>query len=183
MLNNLRKHKKIMVPILVMFSVVISFFGYRQYCYGDFKRTYESGAPTYEQFYSLTRYDRFFGKQYVDDVKKAGYNLDDYNLKMMDRIPAITSKKLGIKFIPEEIHITVSFNYELNGRQINVFQQLNKDMNRDGEGSYYLQDENGNLIESVELTETEEQELTEIAIAELEALLADVYHSMYPEGK
>ncbi|HFR3426306.1 hypothetical protein [Streptococcus suis] len=183
MLNNLRKHKKIMVPILVMFTVVISFFGYRLYCYGDFKRTYESGASTYEQFYSLTRYDRFFGKQYVDDVKKAGYDLDDYNLKMMDRIPAITSKKLGIKFIPEEIHITVSFNYELNGRQINVFQQLNKDMNRDGKGSYYLQDENGNLIESVELTEAEEQELTEIAIAELEDLLADVYHSMYPEEK
>ncbi|HFU4222983.1 TPA: hypothetical protein ACGO80_001856, partial [Streptococcus suis] len=90
MLNNLRKHKKIMVPILVMFTVVISFFGYRLYCYGDFKRTYESGASTYEQFYSLTRYDRFFGKQYVDDVKKAGYDLDDYNLKMMDRIPAIT---------------------------------------------------------------------------------------------
>ncbi|WP_193434982.1 hypothetical protein [Streptococcus suis] len=183
MLNNLRKHKKIMVPILVMFTVVISFFGYRLYCYGDFKRTYESGASTYEQFYSLTGYDRFFGKQYVDDVKKAGYDLDDYNLKMMDRIPAITSKKLGIKFIPEEIHITVSFNYELNGRQINVFQQLNKDMNRDGKGSYYLQDENGNLIESVELTEAEEQELTEIAIAELEDLLADVYHSMYPEEK
>ncbi|HFU3728752.1 TPA: hypothetical protein ACGO7Y_000428 [Streptococcus suis] len=175
--------KKTRVFVLIVLTLVLSFFGYRQYCYGDFKRTYESGAPTYEQFYSLTRYDRFFGKQYVDDVEKAGYNLDDYNLMMMDRIPAITSKKLGIKFIPEEIHITVSFNYELNGRQINVFQQLNKDMNRDGKGSYYLQDENGNLIESVELTEAEEQELTEIAIAELEALLADVYHSMYPEEK
>ena len=175
--------KKNRVFVLIVLTLVLSFFGYRQYCYGDFKRAYENGASTYEQFYSLTGLGRLFGKQYVDDVKKAGYDLDDYNLKMMDRIPAITSKKLGIKFIPEEIHITVSFNYELNGRQINVFQQLNKDMNRDGEGSYYLQDENGNLIESVELTEAEEQELTEIAIAELEDLLADVYHSMYPEGK
>ena len=175
--------KKTRMTVLIVLTLVLSFFGYRQYCYGDFKRAYESGASTYEQFYSLTRYDRFFGKQYVDDVKKAGYNLDDYNLKMMDRIPALTSKKLGIEFIPEEIHITVRFNYELNGRRINVFQQLNKDMNRDGEGSYYLQDENGNLIESVELTEAEEQELTEIAIAELEDLLANIYHSMYPEGK
>ncbi|HFI0254393.1 TPA: hypothetical protein ACGO1F_001116 [Streptococcus suis] len=183
MLNNLRKHKKIMFPILVMFTVVISFFGYRLYCYGDFKRTYESGAPTYEQFYSLTRYDRFFGKQYVDDVEKAGYNLDDYNLMMMDRIPAITSKKLGIKFIPEEIHITVSFNYELNGRRISVFQQLDKNMRRNGAGGYDLIDENGNDIERIELTEAEEQELTEVAIAELEELLADVYHSMYPEEK
>ena len=175
--------KKTRVTVLIVLTLVLSFFGYRQYCYGDFKRTYEIGASTYEQFYSLTRYDRFFGKQYVDDVKKAGYNLDDYNLKMMDRIPALTSKKLGIKFIPEEIHITVSFNYELNGRQINVFQQLNKDMNRDGEGIYFLIDENGNDIERIELTVAEEQELTEIAIAELEDLLADVYHSMYPEGK
>ncbi|NQI70126.1 hypothetical protein HO594_02935 [Streptococcus suis] len=183
MLNNLRKHKKIMVPILVMFTVVISFFGYRQYCYGDFKRTYENGAPTYEQFYSLTGLGRLFGKQYVDDVKKAGYDLDDYNLKMMDRIPALISKKLGIKFIPEETHITVSFNYELNGRRISVFQQLDKNMRRNGAGGYDLIDENGNDIERIELTEAEEQELTEIAIAELEALLADVYHSMYPEEK
>ncbi|HFU3728751.1 TPA: hypothetical protein ACGO7Y_000427 [Streptococcus suis] len=175
--------KKSRVTVLIVLTLVLSFFGYRLYCYGDFKRTYESGAPTYEQFYSLTRYDRFFGKQYVDDVKKAGYNLDDYNLKMMDRIPALISKKLGIKFIPEEIHITVSFNYELNGRRISVFQQLDKNMRRNGAGGYDLIDENGNDIERIELTDAEKQELTEIAIAELEALLADVYHSMYPEGK
>ena len=175
--------KKNRVFVLVVLTLVLSFFGYRQYCYGDFKRTYEIGASTYEQFYSLTRYDRFFGKQYVDDVKKAGYNLDDYNLKMMDRIPAITSKKLGVKFIPEEIYITVIFDYELNGKRISVFQQIDKNLKRDGEGIYFLIDENGNDIERIELTETEEQELTEIAIAELEVLLADVYHSMYPEGK
>ncbi|WP_105114325.1 hypothetical protein [Streptococcus suis] len=175
--------KKSRVTVLIVLTLVLSFFGYRQYCYGDFKRTYESGASTYEQFYSLTRYDRFFGKQYVDDVKKAGYDLDDYNLKMMDRIPALISKKLGIKFIPEEIHITVSFDYELNGKRISVFQQLDKNLKRDGEGIYFLIDENGNDIERIELTDAEKQELTEVAIAELEALLADVYHSMYPEGK
>ncbi|HEM4130078.1 TPA: hypothetical protein U1W61_001814 [Streptococcus suis] len=175
--------KKSRLFVLIVLTLVLSFFSYRLYCYGDFKRTYESGASTYEQFYSLTRYDRFFGKQYVDDVKKAGYNLDDYNLKMMDRIPAITSKKLGIEFVPEEIHITVIFDYELNGKRISVFQQLDKNLKRDGEGIYFLIDKNGNDIERIELTETEEQELTEIAIAELEALLADVYYSMYPEGK
>lgn len=175
--------KKNRVIVLIVLTMVLSFFGYRQYCYGDFKRTYESGAPTYEQFYSLTRYDRFFGKQYVDDVRRAGYNLDDYNLKMMDRIPAITSKKLGIEFIPEKIHITVIFDYELNGKRLSVFQQLDKNLKRDGEGIYFLIDENGNDIERIELTEAEEQELTEVAIAELEALLADIYHSMYPEGK
>ena len=175
--------KKNRVFVLVVLTLVLSFFGYRQYCYGDFKRTYEIGASTYEQFYSLTRYDRFFGKQYVDDVKKAGYNLDDYNLKMMDRIPAITSKKLGVKFIPEEIYITVIFDYELNGKRISVFQQIDKNLKRDGEGIYFLIDENGNDIERIKLTDAEKQELTEIAIAELEDLLADVYHSMYPEEK
>ena len=175
--------KKNRVFVLIVLTLVLSFFGYRLYCYGDFKRTYESGAPTYEQFYSLTRYDRFFGKQYVDDVKEAGYDLDDYNLKMMDRIPAITSKKLGVKFIPEEIYITVIFDYELNGKRISVFQQIDKNLKRDGEGIYFLIDENGNDIERIELTVAEEQELTEIAIAELEDLLADVYHSMYPEEK
>ena len=175
--------KKTRVTVLIVLTLVLSFFGYRQYCYGDFKRTYEIGASTYEQFYSLTRYDRFFGKQYVDDVKKAGYDLDDYNLMMMDRIPAITSKKLGIEFVPEEIHITVIFDYELNGKRISVFQQLDKNLKRDGEGIYFLIDENGNDIERIKLTDAEKQELTEIAIAELEDLLADVYHSMYPEEK
>lgn len=175
--------KKNRVTVLIVLTLVLSFFSYRLYCYGDFKRTYESGASTYEQFYSLTRYDRFFGKQYVDDVKKAGYNLDDYNLKMMDRIPALTSKKLGIEFVPEKSHIRVRFNYELNGRRISVFQQLDKNLKRDGEGIYFLIDENGNDIERIELMDAEKQELTEIAIAELENLLADVYHSMYPEGK
>ena len=118
--------KKTRVTVLIVLTLVLSFFGYRQYCYGDFKRTYESGASTYEQFYSLTRYDRFFGKQYVDDVKRAGYNLDDYNLKMMDRIPALTSKKLGIEFVPVKSHIRVRFDYELNGKRISVFQQLDK---------------------------------------------------------
>ena len=175
--------KKTRVTVLIVLTLVLSFFGYRQYCYGDFKRTYEIGASTYEQFYSLTRYDRLFGKQYVDDVKKAGYDLDDYNLMMMDRIPAITSKKLGIEFVPEEIHITVIFDYELNGKRISVFQQLDKNLKRDGEGIYFLIDENGNDIERIKLTDAEKQELTEIAIAELEDLLADVYHSMYPEEK
>ena len=175
--------KKTRVTVLIVLTLVLSFFGYRQYCYGDFKRTYENGASTYEQFYSLTGLGRLFGKQYVDDVKRAGYNLDDYNLKMMDRIPAITSKKLGVKFIPEEIYITVIFDYELNGKRICVSQQIDKNLKRDGEGIYFLIDENGNDIEGIELTVAEEQELTEIAIAELEDLLADVYHSMYPEEK
>ena len=175
--------KKNRVFVLIVLTLVLSFFGYRQYCYGDFKRTYENGASTYEQFYSLTGLGRLFGKQYVDDVKRAGYNLDDYNLKMMDRIPALTSKKLGIEFVPEKSHIRVRFDYELNGRRISVFQQLDKNLKRDGEGIYFLIDENGNDIERIELTVAEEQELTEIAIAELEDLLADVYHSMYPEEK
>ena len=175
--------KKNRVFVLIVLTLVLSFFGYRQYCYGDFKRAYENGASTYEQFYSLTGLGRLFGKQYVDDVKKAGYDLDDYNLMMMDRIPAITSKKLGIEFVPEEIHITVIFDYELNGKRISVFQQLDKNLKRDGEGIYFLIDENGNDIERIKLTDAEKQELTEIAIAELEDLLADVYHSMYPEEK
>ena len=175
--------KKTRVTVLIVLTLVLSFFGYRQYCYGDFKRTYESGASTYEQFYSLTRYDRFFGKQYVDDVKKAGYNLDDYNLKMMDRIPAITSKKLGVKFIPVKSHITVIFDYELNGRRISVFQQLDKNMRRKGDGVYDLIDENGNDIESIQLSEEEQEQLREVAENELKAMLKDIYDSMYPEGK
>ena len=176
-------NKKNRVFVLIVLTLVLSFFGYRQYCYGDFKRAYEIGASTYEQFYSLTGLGRLFGKQYVDDVKKAGYNLDDYNLKMMDRIPALTSKKLGIEFVPVKSHITVRFDYELNGKRICVSQQIDKNLKRDGEGIYFLIDENGNDIEEIELTVAEEQELTEIAIAELEDLLADVYHSMYPEEK
>lgn len=182
MLNNLRKHKKIMFPILVMFTVVISFFGYREYDYGAFKRAYENGT-VYEQFYSLTGLGRLFGKQYVDDVKKAGYNLDDYNLMMMDRIPALTSKKLGIEFVPEKSHIRVRFNYELNGRRISVFQQLDKNMRRKGDGVYDLIDENGNDIESIQLSEEEQEQLREVAENELKAMLKDIYDSMYPEGK
>ena len=119
----------------------------------------------------------------MDDVKKAGYNLDDYNLKMMDRIPAITSKKLGVKFIPVKSHITVIFDYELNGRRISVFQQLDKNMRRKGDGVYDLIDENGNDIESIQLSEEEQEQLREVAENELKAMLKDIYDSMYPEGK
>ena len=176
-------NKKNRVTVLIVLTLVLSFFGYRQYCYGDFKRTYESGASTYEQFYSLTRYDRFFGKQYVDDVKRAGYNLDDYNLKMMDRIPALTSKKLGIEFVPVKSHIQVRFDYELNGKRICVSQQLDKNMRRKGDGVYDLIDENGNDIESIQLSEEEQEQLREVAENELKAMLKDIYDSMYPEGK
>ena len=175
--------KKNRVFVLIVLTLVLSFFGYRQYCYGDFKRTYENGASTYEQFYSLTGLGRLFGKQYVDDVKKAGYDLDDYNLKMMDRIPALTSKKLGIEFVPEKSHIRVRFNYELNGRRISVFQQLDKNMRRKGDGVYDLIDENGNDIESIQLSEEEQEQLREVAENELKAMLKDIYDSMYPEGK
>ena len=98
-------NKKNRVFVLIVLTLVLSFFGYRQYCYGDFKRTYESGASTYEQFYSLTRFDRFFGKQYVDDVKLACIHICDYKLKVRFRIPLFTSHKIRIEFVPEKSHI------------------------------------------------------------------------------
>lgn len=56
-------------------------------------------------------------------------------------------------------------------------------MKRKGQGGYYLQDGQGNDIERIELTEAEEQELTDIAVSEIEDLLSDVYHSMHPKEK
>lgn len=176
--------KKTKIILIVIAVLILSFFGYRRYVYDDFKRAYESGAPTYEQFYALTGYgDELFGKQYVKAVKEAGYYIDDLNLMMMERIPVLTSKKHNIEIVPNQRSISVRFNYLLNGRYISVFQLLNRNMRRERSGVYDLLDENGDIIKSIELSEAEEQELTDIAVSEIEDLLSDVYHSMYPKEK
>ncbi|MGQ7462471.1 hypothetical protein ACTGZQ_08070 [Streptococcus suis] len=183
MLNKLRKHKKIMVPILVMFTVVISFFGYREYDYGAFKRAYENGT-VYEQLIVLTGYGRVVGgKRYVEAVRKAGYEIDEYNLSMNDFITSLTTKELGIKVVPAANDIKIWFNYQLNNQPIRVFQILSKDIELQSDGGYTLLDESGHDKERIQLSEDEQEQLREVAENELKAMLKDIYDSMYPEGK
>lgn len=183
MLNKLRKHKKIMVPILVMITVVISFFGYREYDYGAFKRAYENGT-VYEQLKVITGYGRIIGgKRYVDAVRNAGYDIDEYNLSMNDFITSLTTKELGIKVVPATNDIKIWFNYQLNNQPIRVFQILSKDMELQSDGGYTLLDESGQDKERIQLSEDEQEQLREVAENELKAMLKDIYDSMYPEGK
>ena len=183
MLNKLRKHKKIMVPILVMLSVVISFFGYREYDYGAFKRAYENGT-VYEQLIVLTGYGRIVGgKRYVEAVRKAGYEIDEYNLRMNEFITSLTTKELEMVVEPSSETINIWFNYQLDNQPIRVFQILSKDMELQNDGGYTLLDESGQDKERIQLSEEEQEQLREVAENELKAMLKDIYDSMYPEGK
>ena len=183
MLDKLRKHKKIMVPILVMFSVVISFFGYREYDYGAFKRTYENGT-VYEQLIVLTGYGRVVGgKRYVEAVRKAGYEIDEYNLRMNDNITSLTTKKIEIKVIPLNNRVDLHYSYILNGQPLGVSQILNEKMELDRDGIYYLLDESGQDKERIQLSKDEQEQLRKVALNEIKAMLKDIYDSMYPEGK
>ncbi|CBZ48007.1 hypothetical protein SGGBAA2069_c08350 [Streptococcus gallolyticus subsp. gallolyticus ATCC BAA-2069] len=55
----LSRKKTIIISVIIAFLVLVaSFFGYRAYCYHDFKRAYEKGT-TYEQLDVLMNNSRY----------------------------------------------------------------------------------------------------------------------------
>lgn len=177
------KHKKLLLSLIVLFLLPVSLFTYNQYEYGEFKRVYEHGT-TYDQLNTLMGTTKFFGaKRYVKDIRKAGYFIDDYNLKMNDYITILETKNLKMSVLASTSYITVSFKYHFKNNYISVYQYLRKDMKPYGSGIYRKLDESGKEIEEIKLSPKEEDEIAEIAKKEIDSMLEDIYKSMYPDEK
>ena len=104
--------------------------------------------------------------KYAEQIRKAGYQVDDYDLKMMDRIPELKTlgkNKLSIESpIDKTIHIFTDGNHDLI-----IF---NKDMNITG--SVMNQ---GKYKPSRKLTEEEKSKYEKEIKQEINKLLDDVY--------
>ena len=104
--------------------------------------------------------------RYAEQVRKAGYEVDDYNLKMMDRIPKLETKG--------EAKIIISSPSE---KEIDVYM--------DKRTKLIILDENMNIIRSNidqgkdkpsrELTEEEKSKYEKEIKQEINKLLDDVY--------
>ena len=104
--------------------------------------------------------------KYAEQIRKAGYQVDDYDLKMMDRIPELKTlgkNKLSIESpIDKTIHIFTDGNHDLI-----IF---NKDMNITGSVMNQGKDK-----PSRKITEEEKNKYEKEIKEEINKLLADVY--------
>ena len=104
--------------------------------------------------------------KYAEQIRKAGYQVDDYDLKMMDRIPELKTlgkNKLSIESpIDKTIHIFTDGNHDLI-----IF---NKDMNITGSVMNQGKDK-----PSRKLTEEEKSKYEQEIKPEINKLLDDVY--------
>ena len=103
--------------------------------------------------------------KYAEQIRKAGYQVDDYDLKMMDRIPELKTlgkNKLSIESpIDKTIHIFTDGNHDLI-----IF----KDMNITGSVMNQGKDK-----PSRKLTEEEKSKYEKEIKQEINKLLDDVY--------
>ena len=107
--------------------------------------------------------------RYVEQVRKAGYQVDDYDFKMMDRIPKLETKG-EIKF---------EIQSPTNLKNIHVYTYIS------GHSNHIIFDKNMNIVSSVidqdkekprrELTEEEKPKYEKEVKEEINKLLDDVY--------
>ena len=107
--------------------------------------------------------------RYADQVRKAGYQIDDYDLKMMERIPKLETKG-GTKFeiqSPTKLKNIYVYTSMSGYRNLIVF-----DKNMNIVGSVINQDKDK---PSRELTEEEKSKYEKEIKQEINKLLDDVY--------
>ena len=107
--------------------------------------------------------------RYADQVRKAGYQVDDYDLKMMERIPKLETNG-GTKFeiqSPTKLKNIYVYTYMSGYRNLIVF-----DKNMNIVGSVINQDKDK---PSRELTEEEKPKYEKEVKEEINKLLDDVY--------
>ena len=107
--------------------------------------------------------------RYAEQVRKAGYQVDDYDLKMMDRIPKLETKG-EIKFeilSPTKLKNIYVYTFIFGYRNLIVF-----DKNMNIVGSVINQDKDK---PSRELTEEEKTKYEKEIKQEINKLLDDVY--------
>ena len=165
------RKKTIIVSVIIAFLVLVaSFFGYRAYCYHDFKRAHEQGT-TYEQLDVLMN-----SKRYVKAVRKAGYDVDSSDVFMYNRILYLTTNDIPavtIRSTEDDNLFIVTFEVTENNQKENVYFQLDKDFKVTYQS---VEDENGN---DINITSSQQEKLLKVVKKELKTMLKTIYESMY----
>ena len=104
--------------------------------------------------------------RYAEQVRKAGYQVDDYDLQMMDRIPKLETLREN-KFI---IISPTKSSLEIFDENYNIYIEFNKDMNINGGIIKEGKDDS-----SRKLTEEEKTKYEKEVKEEINKLLDDVY--------
>ena len=104
--------------------------------------------------------------RYAEQVRKAGYQIDDYDLKMMDRIPKLETLREN-KFI---IISPTKSSLEIFDKNYNIYIEFDKDMNING--GIIKEDKDDS---SRKLTEEEKTKYEKEIKQEINKLLDDVY--------
>ena len=104
--------------------------------------------------------------RYAEQVRKAGYEVDDYDLQMMDRIPKLETLREN-KFI---IISPTKSSLEIFDKNYNIYIEFDKDMNING--GIIKEDKDDS---SRKLTEEEKTKYEKEIKQEINKLLDDVY--------
>ena len=104
--------------------------------------------------------------RYAEQVRKAGYQVDDYDLQMMDRIPKLETLREN-KFI---IISPTKSSLEIFDENYNIYIEFDKDMNING--GIIKEDKDDS---SRKLTEEEKTKYEKEVKEEINKLLDDVY--------
>ena len=105
--------------------------------------------------------------RYAEQIRKAGYQVDDYDLKMMDRIPKLETKG-ETKFIIQSPTNTKEIFVYINGYHNRI--SFDKDMNINGSAIDQGSDKDSRLA-----TEEEKNKYEKEIKQEINKLLDDVY--------
>ena len=105
--------------------------------------------------------------RYAEQVRKAGYEVDDYDLQMMDRIPKLETLREN-KFI---IISPTKSSLEIFDKNYNIYIEFDKDMNING--GIIKEDKDDS---SRKLTEEEKTKYEKEIKQEINKLLDDVYN-------
>ena len=105
--------------------------------------------------------------RYAEQVRKAGYEVDDYDLQMMDRIPKLETLREN-KFI---IISPTKSSLEIFDKNYNIYIEFDKDMNING--GIIKEDKDDS---SRKLTEEEKPKYEKEIKQEINKLLDDVYN-------
>ena len=106
--------------------------------------------------------------RYAEQVRKAGYEVDDYDLQMMDRIPKLETLREN-KFI---IISPTKSSLEMFDKNYNIYIEFDKDMNING--GIIKEDKDDS---SRKLTEEEKTKYEKEIKQEINKLLDDVYNA------
>ena len=106
--------------------------------------------------------------RYAEQVRKAGYEVDDYDLQMMDRIPKLETLREN-KFI---IISPTKSSLEIFDKNYNIYIEFDKDMNING--GIIKEDKDDS---SRKLTEEEKTKYEKEIKQEINKLLDDVYNA------